>query len=500
MERRNARLVVAFYPSLTTCTSLATSATLAAFILLATGSNAAVGIAVGIQGICNLLTALPAAALADHYGRIIVVRIAAFIGCCGLATIVLGAWRSQYWTVCAGLGIFGAFMGGHAGSMEAIFGDALASTDSETRTAWYARKASLRVLGNTAGPVASMLVFWRLGDHWRRSTLTVVLIVGASLFVLPFCLAMAITESHGRRQRRSTEETPSSWSHQRLLVARTIVCADLISMLGSGMTIKYFPLFFWRDCHFSPIATNAVYCGGPLGISIAANLAQKLSVKIGRVQTTLLCKSLGILLLCLLASLSQPYLIVPVYLLRTWLANCSSGLTRSILNEHVAPQHRAKWNAAESVNIFSWSGSAVLGGFIIERKGYRFTFRVTAAIQALSALVLLTLLLPDKKPHNHLVNPLLDLQPPLDQDEQDSPRSFVDDTLSPTATYDDGLPLNNRRIIEPPHSDDESGPAYRLLSPHSESDMSKTSSQCRNPFIDDEDNEYLEDGCDITTI
>lgn len=500
MERRNARLVVAFYPSLTTCTSLATSTTLAAFILLATGSNAAVGAAVGIQGICNLLTALPAAALADRYGRIIVVRVAALIGCCGLATIGVGAWYSQYWIVCVGLGIFGAFMGGHAGSMEAIFGNALASTDAETRTAWYARKASLRVLGNTAGPVTSMLVFWRLGDHWRRSTLNVVLIVGASLFVLPFCLAMAITEPRGQRQRRSTEETTSSWSRQKLFVARTIVCADLISMLGSGMTIKYFPLFFWRDCHFSPIATNAVYCGGPLGISIAAHLALKLSVKIGRVQTALLCKSLAILLLCLLARLSQPYLIVPVYLVRTWLANCSSGLTRSVLNEHVVPQHRAKWNAAESVNIFSWSGSAVLGGFIIERKGYRFTFLVTAALQALSALVLLTLLLPDKKPHDELANPLLDLQPRLDQDEEDSPRSFVDDPLSPTASYDDGLHLNNRRIADPPPGGDESGPIYRILPPHNESDVPPASSLCRNPFIDNDNDENFGEGYDITTI
>ena len=53
--------------------------------------------------------------------------------------------------------------------------------------------------------------------------------------------------------------------------------------------------------------------------------------------------------------------IIPLYLVRTWVMNCTSGLTKSILNDYVSKKRRAKWNGLESVNIFSWSGSAALG-------------------------------------------------------------------------------------------------------------------------------------------
>ena len=68
--------------------------------------------------------------------------------------------------------------------------------------------------------------------------------------------------------------------------------------------------------------------------------------------------------------------------------NCCQGLTRSVLNDYVRKSERARWNAAESINLFSWSGSAVLGGYLIDRHGYRATFLVTAGLQLCSAAIL----------------------------------------------------------------------------------------------------------------
>ena len=80
-----------------------------------------------------------------------------------------------------------------------------------------------------------------------------------------------------------------------------------------------------------------------------------------------------------------------LYLVRTWVMNCTSGLTKSILNDYVSKKRRAKWNGLESVNIFSWSGSAALGGVLIDTIGYRGTFLITAAMQGTSALLLSTI-------------------------------------------------------------------------------------------------------------
>ena len=86
-----------------------------------------------------------------------------------------------------------------------------------------------------------------------------------------------------------------------------------------------------------------------------------------------------------------------------------------MLNDYVARRHRAKWNSLESLNNFSWSGSAMLGGVIVDKFGYRCdaqqrqphhhhhiivyddarrrrcTFLITAGLQTLSFLLLVPL-------------------------------------------------------------------------------------------------------------
>ena len=73
--------------------------------------------------------------------------------------------------------------------------------------------------------------------------------------------------------------------------------------------------------------------------------------------------------------------------------NCTAGLTKSVLNDYVSKANRAKWNSLESINLFSWSGSALLGGVLVDQFGYRFTFLVTAALQSLSLCCLVPLAL-----------------------------------------------------------------------------------------------------------
>ena len=137
-------------------------------------------------------------------------------------------------------------------------------------------------------------------------------------------------------------------------------------MLGSGMTIKFFALFFWQGLGLEPVAVNAVYVAGPLGIAVSALLAQKLSLCIGRIQTCLLCRGIGIGLLVAIAYVQSAAIVLPLYLLRTWLMNCTAGLTKSVLNDYVAKAHRGKWNSLESINLFGGSGSAALGGWVID--------------------------------------------------------------------------------------------------------------------------------------
>ena len=422
---RNVRNTLAFYPALTICTSLATSSTLAAYILLRTGSNVKVGLAVGAQGMTNLLAAFPAAWLGDRYSRPRVIRVSVVLGLAGMACLcgaVLSPYdssaRLQYASISASLMILGLFMGGHSASVEAIFGD---SVESGKRSALYARKSALKVLGNAAGPVVSIAVFASLGDHWKREELEVAIACGCAFFVVPAVLGVSLSEAHtlGGRLSESLLAPPDGAAggdvasddassdagsaappspkaggrRTEVRIAATVCVADVVSMLGSGMTIKFFPLFFWKEVGLSPIQVQVIYVLAPSGIAACSLVAQRVSRKVGRVQTTVATKLAGISLLVAMSQVGDGPTVVVLYLLRTWLMNCCMGLTRSVLNDYVRKAERARWNAAESINLFSWSGSAALGGFIIDRYGYRATFLVTAAIQVVAAGILASIAL-----------------------------------------------------------------------------------------------------------
>ena len=83
-------------------------------------------------------------------------------------------------------------------------------------------------------------------------------------------------------------------------------------MFVAARQIKFFALFFWQDLGLRPVEVNIVYVAGPLGIAVTALLAQKLSLVIGRIATTLLCRGLGIGLLVAIAFVESAAVVLPL--------------------------------------------------------------------------------------------------------------------------------------------------------------------------------------------
>ena len=128
----------------------------------------------------------------------------------------------------------------------------------------------------------------------------------------------------GRRARRACCACGLRVAH----IAPLVALSDVLSMLGSGMTIKFFALFFWKDLGLQPVAVNAVYVAAPVGIAVFAQLAQRASLRLGRIPTVVACKVSGITLLCAMTVATERALVLALYLLRTWLMNCTAGATR----------------------------------------------------------------------------------------------------------------------------------------------------------------------------
>ena len=63
--------------------------------------------------------------------------------------------------------------------------------------------------------------------------------------------------------------------------------------IASGMTIKFFPLFFKNEMNLSPVMVNSVYCAGPLVMALLSVVNQKISLYIGRLETVCITNIIG---------------------------------------------------------------------------------------------------------------------------------------------------------------------------------------------------------------
>ncbi|GMH64013.1 hypothetical protein TrRE_jg11650, partial [Triparma retinervis] len=166
---------------------------------------------------------------------------------------------------------------------------------------------------------------------------------------------------------------------------------DLIVSLGSGMTVKFFPLFFKNDCGLTPTEVQVIYLIVPIVMVACSGLGSKMAKKAGRVQTIITVKTLGVSLLFSMVFFEDylqqtPLLLVPIYVLRTGLINSTYPLQESILMDFVPKNERARWKSLESVSQFGWCGSAVLGGLLADKFDYSFTFLITAILQSVGVL------------------------------------------------------------------------------------------------------------------
>mmetsp|Transcript_53621 Transcript_53621/g.130620 ORF Transcript_53621/g.130620 Transcript_53621/m.130620 type:complete len:235 (+) Transcript_53621:119-823(+) len=173
----------------------------------------------------------------------------------------------------------------------------------------------------------------------------------------------------------------------------------LIFAVGSGMTVKFFPLFFKDEVGMTPSQVQIIYTIVPAVMVVASTACTKISgAGFGRVQTMLLFSCLGVSLLYAMVLFkgyldNHPFLLVPIYVLRTALMNATYPIQESILMDFVPKNERARWKSLDSVASFGWCGSAALGGWIADKYDYTYTFLITAILQS-CGIVVWSFLLP----------------------------------------------------------------------------------------------------------
>ncbi|KJE94839.1 hypothetical protein CAOG_05410 [Capsaspora owczarzaki ATCC 30864] len=171
-----------------------------------------------------------------------------------------------------------------------------------------------------------------------------------------------------------------------------LVMSDIVTMLGAGMTVRFFALYFKNVHHLSPLVVNLIWGCTPIAIAVLSMVAARLSQPLGRLHTVMLFKGIGIAMLFLMSIPAPVVVAIALYVVRTSAMTAYQPLLRSIIMD-LTPKHlRNKYNAAESINNVTWSASALVGGLLVENRGYVFSFNITAAIYTVAAIPLLFLL------------------------------------------------------------------------------------------------------------
>jgi len=426
------------------------TALVAYLYIISNGSNSKVGFVEASQGLASVLTALPIGWVADHYGRSKACRI-------GSVSLFIAIGMTLYAVVRdvqAGIGddvdhqqesklgylfmllamcMMGLGGGVVSGPVQALYAD---SIPTGQRSQYYVYLFGVYLLASCVGPAVTIAIFQSGSNSWTLDELRDVIYVGMGLEFFAACILLFFRddcalgeeadhlealnqgeegsadqkagvdldkgglEEAGDAQEPQTPPISASsmlCSRQQRIPMLTFV-ASLITALGAGMTVKFFPLFFKNECDLSPSAVQGIYVAVPIAIILFSGFAQRLaSTGFGRVQCIMISKAIGVsclvLMVLCLRKFDAPWpVIVVLYLLRTGIMNCTFPLEESVTMDFVPKAYRARWKSLESVAQFGWCGSAALGGYLADRFDYSFTFLITAAIQGSAILIWATLI------------------------------------------------------------------------------------------------------------
>jgi MFS family permease len=425
-------------------------------------ANTLVGSAEAVQGLTELVSALPIGYLADKvWGKAKVVRLGGVLMIFTIGITLAALWdvnkhadenrhaasRSYYMLVVA-LGLWGIVNGISFGPSQALFSDSIPRGQRSELLTWL---YTCYLLSSSIGPIVSIVLVltvsseaadWSVEEIYPVFFIGVCLEVPAAILMFFFSDKYAVPENdsddeseqeeviaavttpalnragsgealeepllqNDQQEAERPQSNPSSQSIRRkgkAIIPYVLFFSSLVTALGSGASVKYFPLFF-KEMGFNNAEVQGIFLIVPVFISGLSFVAQRLGKRLGRVEACFLINCVGVSLLYAMTWLSQTVgtgdstlwkqrpaqaiLIVVIYLFRTGVMNCSYPLFESILMDNVPSNQRARWKALESIASFGWTGSALLGGILSDTHSYQFTFSITATLQLCGGLMVL---------------------------------------------------------------------------------------------------------------
>ena len=359
-------------------------------------SNASVGFAESLSGLTQVIMVLPAGFTADKLSRSLILKACVLFSFIYVGVSISGIYNDNIPFIYLSLILGGIYSAIQNSTSFALFSDSVSQGE---RALWMSRVAVVSQISMGVGPIIGLVMFAYLGDDWNIPILHSVLIVGF-LLMIPANICLWQMENVPPSSSPGLEPladhpllgTPVSKRRRNSIVPYLICLNDVITCVGAGMTVKFFPLFFKQDYGFTPIQLQILFTVYCFSFALFTWLCERLASRIGRVQSSMLFSLSGVACLFSLAYLESLPLVVLVFILRGALQNSIYPIDRSIIMDFVPSDQRGRWSAIESISAMTWSGSAVIGGWLMDSHDYRYTFVITAWIYLVACMMRIPLL------------------------------------------------------------------------------------------------------------
>ncbi|OQS05022.1 Major Facilitator Superfamily (MFS) [Thraustotheca clavata] len=430
----NVRLAFIFTISFWSCRSIIFQQVLSGYVYVLTGSNEPVGLVKGIQGVVQMIAAVPGGYACDHFRRDTVLKVSAVLGlgCIIMSLVAFGIGHLNL--IYVTFGCWGLFCALQRPALEALFAD---SVPNGERAYPITIKYTLMNTAMVAGPLVCIIFFQWYGDTWSLPGLQTVLLVGTVIGIPPLILlfyfnddlayenytvpmknrSLSFVDEDGIVEYSFTDDDPNPKTTERtnlvpeladnevgvernehgdvIGTSNTFLCfgprhvpyilffADFIICNGAGMTINFFPVFFQNEYNLTPSQVNFLFVAQPVVVVVLAFITERVAARTGGIETVVATRFFATLCLLFMAYMKPLWGEIGLFLLRSGFMRCSEPLRTSILMDYVPQSLRGRWNALEGLTQFTYSGSAVVGGYLIERHGYRYCFFITAIIYAI---------------------------------------------------------------------------------------------------------------------
>ncbi|KNC76877.1 hypothetical protein SARC_10646 [Sphaeroforma arctica JP610] len=377
-------------------------------------SNAAVGYVEALSGMAMLFSAFPVGYFADKVSRSLAISFGGVVNAVAMALTAISVTdalhvdeRTNFYILALGMIVYGIGGGVIQGPVQALYADSIATGE---RTRWYTILFVCMTLSSVLGPLVSIAAFLVYGNTWKTSQLVYVILVGLAMEI-PAVVCLFLfknSEALGEEAASHTEHVKQSAENKEMdgkesdvwvkphMVPYILFANELVSSLASGVTIKFFPLYFKENRHMSPIQVQVIFALAPLSIALCSWGIEKVAKsRLGRIMSMVVANIVGVVCLVLMIVLEQHFhnvVICALYIVRTGLMNCTYPIQESVLMDYVPVSQRGRWKSLQSICAVGWCGSAMVGGMLADKHGYGFSFLFTAAFQLLAVVLYIPLL------------------------------------------------------------------------------------------------------------